>query len=602
MAIRIKPDQAVPVLLDRLRKAKEYNGQRTRTDDADDADYLNSLNSKFEEIEAELIRMNKLFSRIKGWEKDVIEKFCELEQKLDDDVFKDPEMKTKVKDPEMKTKVQQLDDITSDVEELKKLIAKVHAEVARQLTMISTESTKQSTEVSKEWVGLGIEDKIFESEAMHNLFASFHCVESSQVKMCLLCLSIFPENSEIKKRPVIYWWIGEGLVAKNANKTADEVGEEVFQDLLNEGFIKPSKENHNTPSVNSFIVDPWIRRMLILAAKKHGFLTFSEQRTPSNGLRRAFLRPGNEYYGVNNGERVEDLLTVFNVDEQILKTRKEWLEKLQKVEVLHLGRWTSSPKYHIEVENQQLVDGFGSQKHLKYLSLRGISRIENLPRSIVKLISLKILDLRACHNLEKLPQGISALKNLTHLDVSECYLLENMPKGIENLLSLQVLKGFVIGRSGKSSCKISDLNRLKNLRKLSVRIGNEEAQQEDQLGSLGNLSDLRILTISWGVISSEPGQVSLRVSLPGSLRKLDLRCAPLRAVPEWMWPGKVENLEKLYITGGSLESLAHGDSQNWKVKCVRLKYLKKLLIDEADLASLFPEHMWLQKISCHEMD
>ena len=39
-----------------------------------------------------------------------------------------------------------------------------------------------------------------------------------------------------------------------------------------------------------------------------------------------------------------------------------------------------------------------------YLSLRGISGIEELPESTGKLENLIILDLRACHNLEKLPQ------------------------------------------------------------------------------------------------------------------------------------------------------------------------------------------------------
>lgn len=247
-----------------------------------------------------------------------------------------------------------------------------------------------------------------------------------------------------------------------------------------------------------------------------------------------------------------------------------------------MGRWQNSVAHHIKVEDQTLLNALGSQKHLRYLSLRGISRIETLPASISNLISLQILDLRACHNLEKLPPTISRLKKLTHLDVSHCYLLESMPKGVEQLVDLQVVKGFVIGKADKNSCKISDLARLKNLRKLSVRVGNQgEKQQDDQLGSLETLPALRILTISWGDVSSAQGKA---ISLPGKLTKLDLRCVPFESVPDWLSPTKLpSDLAKLYIKGGRLKSLENRDGHVWKVSFLRFKYLDDLNNYEEEL-------------------
>ncbi|KAL2536800.1 disease resistance RPP13-like protein 4 [Forsythia ovata] len=205
--------------------------------------------------------------------------------------------------------------------------------------------------------------------------------------------------------------------------------------------------------------------MLILAAEKINFLSFDSNRTPCNGSRRAFLY--SEPVGSNDtnvGNKEDELKTVFNINEHYLEFKVDWLPKLKSVEVLQLGRLQNSTKHHIEIENKEPLNGLGSQKQLKYLSLRGISRIDTLPSSIVKLDSLTILDLRACHSLEKLPTGLSLLRHLTHLDVSECYLLESIPKGVQHLSSLQVLKGFVIGNLGKNPCKISDLEILKILR------------------------------------------------------------------------------------------------------------------------------------------
>lgn len=286
----------------------------------------------------------------------------------------------------------------------------------------------------------------------------------------------------IKKRPIIYWWIGEGFIRSTQQKTAEEVGEEIFQNLvMRKGLnIQPhlkASTSSRAVSVNNCTIHPWIRRMLISLASEAKLFHFdsSWSRTPSydssncrNACRHACLVSDKPIQG-NDGPKVDNLLTLFNVSVQYLDMKKEWLNKLKKVKVLQLGRWQSSANYHIEVEDETTLKGLGTQKHLKYLSLRGISRVSQLYPSILNLVSLQILDLRACHNLETLPSDISSLRSLTHLDLSECYLLEGMPRGIEKLSSLQVLKGFLIGQ--KSACRLGDLAKLKKLKRLSIHMG-----------------------------------------------------------------------------------------------------------------------------------
>jgi len=73
-----------------------------------------------------------------------------------------------------------------------------------------------------------------------------------------------------------------------------------------------------------------------------------------------------------------------------------------------------------------------------------------------------------------------------------------MPKGIEKLTQLQVLKGFVIGNSSKTPCRITDLANLKKLKRLSIHIGSEAVIQEKEFEGLKDLTAVKCLKISWG--------------------------------------------------------------------------------------------------------
>nr|XP_027120688.1 disease resistance RPP13-like protein 4 [Coffea arabica] len=535
---------------------------------------------------------------MKDWEGKLIKRFRTLVQDIDNDVWFD------------RLKHGNADDILNGLKLIRKSVTSVKqlfpakesqvTEITHSMLFTGKDQTSEDQAVGKdqtmseEWSRLGVEEKIYVSKAISDFRKSFDCLESNQLKVCSLCLSIFPENSIMKKRPLIYWWIGEGMVAKTSEKTAEEVGEDVFGQLINESFIIPKVENHS-PNINSFIVHPWIRRMLISVAKGLHFFEFNPTGMPSNDHRHAFL-----FAGLDASASVmpDGILTVFNVNCQYLRFELDWLSRLNRVEVLQLGRWQNSVEHHIEVEYEVSLNGLGSQTSLRYLSLRGISRLTNLPRSVLKLINLEILDLRACHSLEKLPSDISALRNLTHLDVSECYLLERMPDGIHKLSALQVLKGFVIGSVGRNPCKLSQLAQLKRLRKLSIRIGNE-AVGEGEFSNLENFEALEILIISCGAVTEVTKDALKTISVPPKLKKLDLWCIPFEDMPNWLKPGVLQYLEKLYITGGELKSLKNQGEQTWKVKILRLKYLKNLKINEQELQTMFPEVEYLE-VKCNK--
>jgi hypothetical protein len=236
---------------------------------------------------------------------------------------------------------------------------------------------------------------------------------------------------------------------------------------------------------------------------------------------------------------------------------------------------------HIEVSGVERFADIGSCKSLRYISFRGISRIESLPDSIGNLRELVVLDLRACHNLEELGQGITKLDRLEFLDLSECHLLGGMPKGLGRLTRLQVLKGFVVANTNsKDPCHLNELTKLEKLRKLGIVIGKMAAPTDDEFLKLGELRILESLTIRWGLLTSETnrnedGQASHPVTMmefafPSNLKKLDLHCFPLTNFPQWVPKG----VTKLYIRGGKLATL--GDEDGWDVEVLRLRFLRDL--------------------------
>ncbi|PRQ48624.1 putative leucine-rich repeat domain, L domain-containing protein [Rosa chinensis] len=477
---------------------------------------------------------------------------------------------------------------------------------------LEVELADRPEEISQDQRKLSAEAIFDKSEAMANIRRSYGDLRGTELKVCLLSFSIFPEGSEIRKRPLIYWWIGEGFITATKEKTAEEIGEDIFAKLLRKDLIQPAPGESNCELlVKNCCVHPWIRRMLISLAREARLFDFDPRwpMMPSDSIwtcRRSCLVSKEDKSITPQGDDQwkQNLLTVFNVNVQYLDLKQEWLDKLKRVEVLHFGRWQSSPKYHIEVDQKtfdgsqavSFLNGLGAQKHLKYLSLRGISRISELPASIRSLISLEILDLRACHDLERLPSDISSLKKLTHLDVSECYLLEGVPKGLHKLSSLQVLKGFLIGSQEKTPTKLGELATLKKLRRLSIHIGNGAAIQAGEFEKLKVMSSLRYLKVSWGVVSKnltegiedEPS----KFLFPENLEKLDLQGFPLSDAPEGLKPSKLKNLKKLYIRGGELKSLVHGENEQWKVEIFRLEYLKKFIYSEEEVKRIFPHRKY----------
>ena len=466
------------------------------------------------------------------------------------------------------------------------------------------------------------------------------------LKLCLLSFAILPANVVLKKRLLIDWWVGEGLVDPPAP-------DEIFAELVVKGFIEPVKESHKLVA-DRFKMQPHVQHAVIMFAQDARLFGHHYK-----GITSVNSSECNRAYLVNRTNKLaeerldldhEKLQTILNINESFPDQRfglfamvkkisiVDWFSKMKKVSVLHLGRWQSSGRYHIEeqssdqhhierkssfmhhieVESTEFLKGLKNMKWLKLLSLQGISRINELPNSIGKLTNLRILDLKACHNLEVLPDDIASLKKLLRLDISECYLLDDMPKSLASLSELRVLKGFVIGTlKSRNSCTLEDLVGLRQLSQLSINTSSKAFPSEKELLALRKLKVLKKLAITWSCKTTKENSELNSVDPMNSdghirrkdswvftkLEKLELQCFPHNSTPNWLIPGKLTSLKKLHIAGGELINLGkmQEENDNWTVEILRLKHLRRFNMDWNELQTSFPKLLLFEKEKCPEI-
>ncbi|RDX63738.1 Disease resistance RPP13-like protein 4, partial [Mucuna pruriens] len=508
MSIRTNPMKAVPTLLKRLMAVEHQ--------------------ANLKDLKSELINIKDLFFMVKKNEDELLDTLTVVDGYL--------------RNSNLRKLMQEKQDICN----------RIRNSTLKLLPVGAIQSTNiqvaQSSKVDNREDAVIIFPSRPQPEAMEMIKVNYNRLDDLQKRLFLFLMPL-PENTVMKKSDLTRWWFG---VHEDAGFHYNEKDcDEVLDDLLRSELIIPHCKN-KCPTVNKFKINPLIRhksmRSLLQIDGQPSCGIYSKVITSSHPYHTEFSCLALDQHKV----KISDVFgstsihwrAVFNVGASYLNFRLQWVAKMKNLEVLQLGRWVhDSPKHHIEVQSEEFLKELRDQKHLKYLSLRGISRIFELPPSILQLESLETLDVKACHNLETLPNDISSLRNLRHLDLSQCYLLDRMPKGIDKLTNLEVLKGFVIGNSSKTPCTISDLVNLKNLKRLSIHIQSGAMIQDMEFKRFEELSKLVHLKISWGVSDT-------------SLIKLHLEGFPGENIPEWLRNSHTHIIE-LYIAGGKLKSLDH---------------------------------------------
>ncbi|XP_037470920.1 disease resistance protein RGA5-like, partial [Triticum dicoccoides] len=368
------------------------------------------------------------------------------------------------------------------------------------------------------------------------------------LKTCLLYLSIYLEDSTIKKKDLIRRWIAEGFIHREGKYSAYEFGERCFNELLNRGLIQP-REIDVYDNVNSCRVHDTILDFIISKSVEENFVTILVVptltiRNQSKVVRRLCLQRVEEG---NSAVLIADLV-------------------LSKVRSLTMGRGMLEIPSLEEFRHLRvlvLTECFGLQNHhlvnivrlfqLRYLRIQS-PRISKLPEQIGRLGCLEILILRDTR-VRELPASIVNLKKLIHIlvDVEVVF-----PDGIAKMQALEMLKDVKVSiQPFDFLCGLGQLNNLRNLQlDLRLEVDSEtedtdvvgEERKKAMVSSLCKLGtqNLRSLTIYGG--SNLFHEESL--CLP-TLKYLYIRFSDFPQVPTWM--GSLRNLQRLRFVVAALK-------------------------------------------------
>jgi hypothetical protein len=404
------------------------------------------------------------------------------------------------------------------------------------------------------------------------------------LKSCFLYLSIFPEDHKISRRLLIRRWSAEGYSREIRDKTAEEIADSYFMQLIGRSMILASKRSsNNRKEIDSCQVHDLMREICILKSAEENLVFRLEEGCSSNTQDKVrHLAVSSNW----NGDKVEfesvvDLshirsLTVFGYWKHFFIS-----EKMKLLRVLDLEGTSGLFDHHLE--------HIGRLLHLKYLSIRQCDGIYHLPDSWGNLKQLQTLDMKGTR-VCKLPKTIIKLRKLQYLFAGDCApfcvipdeclpvdlaklclaccapkFLEDVedldgdldrqdvctfwchvvfptlasrrlepygvvvPRGMRNLKGLRTL-GLVNITNGKAI--LQDIRRLSQLRKLAVS-GVSKKNSQEFCSTLADLSRLESLSVQSSVEPGLHGCLDGVSSPPKNLQSLKVS-GTLVELPGWI--------------------------------------------------------------------
>lgn len=308
------------------------------------------------------------------------------------------------------------------------------------------------------------------------------------MKACFLYLSVFPEDHEIRRGPLVRRWEAEGFISEVHSLSLEEIAKDYFDGFVSRSVVAPEQLT-SSGEVRSFKVHDIMldiitakstQENLMSALGNHQHSTIGHDKT-----RRISIQPGSRdnYFSRRGSLRHVRSLTIMGSTE---KPKDIIFSKLKLLRVLDLEgcRWSLSDKDWKEICKLSL---------LRYLSIRRTGN-ERLPSKLGKLKGLVTLDVRQT-KVTHFPKSITQLQNLQHLLASEyvhytrthsvkhlAYKKEvvKIPHGLSKMKALKRIS--YVDVKGKGLEAPQEVAKLSQLTRLC-------AMQTDPYASWGDFSD-----------------------------------------------------------------------------------------------------------------
>ncbi|XP_076914989.1 putative disease resistance RPP13-like protein 2 [Bidens hawaiensis] len=338
-----------------------------------------------------------------------------------------------------------------------------------------------------------VNDNHCSNEAVAKRYNDLH----TDLKPCLLYLTLFPKDFNIPVRRLLRLWLAEGFVERKPSR--EDIAQKHFEDLVDQVMIQITKlRSDNSPKQCCLV--PVFYDYLLPKAKEINMFSihhnpehidnvadsFGERRMihqmgPATGV----LTNSNSVCGHKFNPSLLRSYVSFN------RPRKDMPAK--EVGPL-LGRVINSDFRLLQVLDLEgvnkptLPNKLDHLYLLKYLGLRG-TWLDNLPESVGKLRYLETLDLKHT-NINSLPDSIWKHKRLRHLNLNNIRL--TMPSSSSS--TLVTLWGLVLDDK-ISVNELEGLTTLHNLRELGIKFQLSIASQGVLLDWIKKLTDLQSLRL-----------------------------------------------------------------------------------------------------------
>ncbi|KAK2988617.1 hypothetical protein RJ640_027068 [Escallonia rubra] len=397
------------------------------------------------------------------------------------------------------------------------------------------------------WRSLGDElESNDQFEFMTRIFLLSYFNLPLQLKVCLLYLSVFPEDYEIEKMRLIRLWIAEGFVQVREGKTLEEVAEQYLNNLVNRSLVQVARTSIDG-RLETCRVHDMLRDMILSKSREQSIGTI----IGGHVAKWRCLAIHNSVENIHQSESYSRLrsLLIFGVVDPLSKSSISMFLSSRLLKVLDLR----------DARLEKIPSLVFTLIHLRYLSMRG-TNVKLVPKSIGKLQNLETLDLKHTYVTE-LPAEILRLRKLRHLLLYRYESIENYyslvrargfkaPCNIGDLISLQKLcfieAGEINGRGG--SCNIvTEIGKLTQLRRLGItKLRSKDGM--DFCSSIEKLTNLRSLYV-YSVAEDEILNLQSLSSAPQFLRKLVL-VGRLEKLPQWI--PSLHSLVRIFLLSSQL--------------------------------------------------
>ncbi|XP_057447612.1 putative disease resistance protein RGA3 [Lotus japonicus] len=308
-----------------------------------------------------------------------------------------------------------------------------------------------------------------------------------KLRQCFSFCALFSKDEIISRQFLIELWMANGLVSSNEMVDAEDIGDELFNELYwrsNFQDIKTDEFGKITSfKMHDLVHDlaQYVAEEVCCSAVNNGIADVSE------GIRHlSFYRTASwkqEVSSIQSG-RFKSLKTcILGEHGHLFGGRSVEALKSNSLRMLNYHRLGS------------LSTSIGRFKYLRHLDISSGS-FKSLPESLCMLWNLQILKLDNCRYLEKLPASLVRLKALQHLSLIGCYSLSRFPPQMGKLTCLRTLSMYFVGK--EEGFQLAELGRLnlkgqlhiKHLEKVKSVIDAQEANMSSK--------HLNHLQLSWG--------------------------------------------------------------------------------------------------------